>query len=263
MILLLLAAQQTIPTPATPAPSAIQAGPIGPPDPADARFNQCLELTTSDPAKAEADAGQWRQAGGGFAARQCLGIAYSNEARWPAAAAEFEAAAKDAEAAKDPRSARYWAQAGNAWLAAGDAVRARDAIDAALAGGTLTDEQRGEARLDRARALVAAGDMPGARTDIDQALAAVPSDSLAWLLSATLARRMHDLPRAQKDIAEALKRSPQEAPVQLEAGNIAALAGDDASAKAAWQQAITLAPSSPAAASAQTALDQFGAPATP
>ncbi len=77
-------------------------------------------------------------------------------------------------------------------------------------------------------------------------------------LSATLARRMKDLPRAQKDIAQALTRSADDANVQLEAGNIAAVAGDEAAARKAWSQAAQLAPpDSPIRAEVAKALAQF------
>ena len=221
------------------------------------RYERCIDLAVSDPGKAEAEAAAWRLAGGGFLARQCLGMAYTASNNFNAAAGAFSDAARDAEVAKDARSANYWAQAGNAWLAAGDPAKARTAIDAALAAGALKGLALGEAHLDRARAAVAGNDLAGARGDIDKALETAADDPLAWLLSATLARRGNDLPRAQTDIAEALKRSPDDASVQLEAGNIAAAAGDEAGAKRGWQKAESLAPDSPAGAAARAALSQF------
>ena len=86
---------------------------------------------------------------------------------------------------RDPLASRYWAQAGNAWLATGEPVKAYAALNAALAAGTLTGQDEGEALLDRARSLVAAGQLASARTDLDSALVIVPKDPLAWLLSAT------------------------------------------------------------------------------
>lgn len=245
MILLLLLAQATTPS--------------GPPAPIADRYERCLDLAKSDPAAAEAEAGQWQLAGGAFFASQCLGMAYANEARWSAAAASFENAARAAEKAGDTRGANYWAQAGNAWLAAGDAPKARSALDAAISGGTLKGLALGEAHLDRARAMVASDDPEGAREDLNRALTEVPADPLAWLLSATLARREQQLPRAKTDIAEALRLGGDDAAVQLEAGNIAALAGDEAGAKAAWRQAVTLRPDSAAGKAAAAALKQFDA----
>lgn len=194
---------------------------------------------------------------GSARAEQCTGLARARQADWPAAAAAFKQAARVAEVARDPATAGYWAQAGNAWLAAGQAERARTALDAALAGGTLSGLDLGEARLDRARALVAMGKLVPARTDLDAALRNASADPLVWLLSATLARRTGDLPRARADIAEALKRATDDASVQLEAGNIAAAGNDEAAARRAWTEAARLAPGSPAGRNAGAALAQF------
>ncbi|WP_404334624.1 tetratricopeptide repeat protein [Sphingomonas sp. MMS12-HWE2-04] len=223
------------------------------------RYTQCMDMATSDPASGITNAAAWRIDGGGMLARQCLGVAYANLQRWPSAAAAFEEAARDAATAKDPRAANYWQQAGNAWLAAGEAAKARADLDAALATETLNGLALGEAHLDRARVLVALNELETARGDLDRAIAEAPADPLAWLLSATLARRQNDLPRARKDIAEALRRSSDDAAVQLEAGNIAAASSDEAGARTAWSRAIELAPGSPTATAARTALAQFGA----
>lgn len=253
MILPLLAAMLVQEAPAAPPPAL---DPLS----TEARYDACVDLAANAPEKAKADATLWRTRGGGFFARQCLGIAYANLDQWAPAADEFTAAAQEAEVARDPRAAHYWAQAGNAWLAGGDAQKARAALDAALAAGTLVGLQRGEAQFDRARALVALGDMAAARTDMDRAIDLAPADPLVWLSSATLARRMKDLPRAKGDIAEAFARSPDDPSVYLEIGNIAASEGDVAGAKSAWADAARVAPASPAAARARDALKQFEPP---
>ena len=229
--------------------------------PMEQRYHACLALATSDPQAAEAEADRFRIAGGGAKARQCQGMAYAQEARWSDAAAAFEAAAHDADAVHDTLGARYWAQAGNAWLAAGDATKAQTALTTAITAGTLGDFERGEALLDRARAQVAADRLASARGDIDAAQEAVPKDPMAWLLSATLARRMNDPTRAATDIAEALRLAPDDASVQLEAGNVAALSGDADGARTAWLAAVKLAPGTPAGSSARAALAQFDTPA--
>lgn len=218
----------------------------------------CLSMARNDPAAAEREANLLPLATqpGGIA---CRAFAQAQQGRYADAAQSFAAAARAAEGAKDDRAAAYWAQSGNAWLAVGEPAKARAALDAALAAGTLTDLQRGEAHLDRARALVAAGDLPAARRDLDEAVVTAGDDPLAWLLSATLARRMNDLPRAKLDIAQALRRSADDASVQLEAGNIAALSNDPDRARAAWAEAARLAPDTPAGRSAAGALTQFAA----
>lgn len=229
----------------------------GPPAPARERWELCVERATGDPSAGLAEAERWRLAGGGFLAQQCRGMAYATAKRWTSAAEAFEAAAREAEVAKDNRTGKYWAQAGNAWLAAGDAAKARAALDAALATGALGGLELGEAHLDRARARVAAGDRQGARQDLDQAVVKAAADPMAWLLSATLARRMGDVPLAQQHIATAVELAGDDSAVQLEAGNIAASARDEAGAKAAWEKAVRLAPGSEPAAAAREALKQF------
>ncbi len=229
----------------------------GPPSPDHDRWERCVEVATTDPEAAIADAERWKLAGGGFLAQQCRGMAYARVARWESAAGAFEAAAREAEVAKDVRSGKYWAQAGNGWLAAGDPARARSALDAALASGALAGLELGEAHLDRARARVALRDQQGARQDLDVAVVKAAADPMAWLLSATLARRMGDVPLAQRHIASAIELAGDDAAVQLEAGNVAASARDEAGAKAAWEKAVQLAPGSEAAAAARAALKQF------
>ncbi len=227
---------------------------VAPVSPEQVRFEACVRLAETDPVKALNDAGSWRVRGGGILARHCEALAFVAQKRWGPAAAAFEAAARDAERQADGRAAAFWVQAGNAALAGGDAASARSHFDAALARGTLIGDAAGEAHLDRARALAGLGEGKAARADLDAALKLVPADPLAWLLSATLARRMNDLARAQADIAEAARRSPDDAAVALEAGNIAVLSGHDDAARTAWEAAIELKPGSPAAKSAAEGL---------
>ncbi len=224
----------------------------------EARFKACVQRVDQDPAKAIVEADTWRlENKGGVLARQCLGLAYAAQGRWLPAMTAFEQAAQLAERNRDGRAAMLWVQAGNAALAGQDASKAQAAFDAALASGVLKDGEAGLVHLDRARTWVALRQPQKARIDMDVALKLVPQDPLAWLLSASLARRMNDLPRAQTDIEEAAKRAPDDAQVALEAGNIAAASGAVAAAKTAWQAAIKLSPNSPAGKSALEALKQF------
>lgn len=221
------------------------------------RFTACADLSRKDPAKAAAQADAWRIAGGGLLASECLGVAYAAGERWAPAEVAFEQAANEAEIQHDGRAAMLWVQAGNAALAGEDASKARQAFDRALALPVLSDPMRGETYLDRGRAAVALNDTASARADIDAALKLVAADPLAWLLSATLARRQADATRAAADIAEARKRAPDDPDVLFESGNIAELRGDHAAARDAWTRAAAKDPQGPAAA----ALAKAGAPA--
>lgn len=250
---LLLMTQAIAPAPEAPAAAALPASENA------RRFEHCADLAIDEPEKAIAEASSWRLGGGNFAARQCMGLAYAQLERWVPAATAFEQAAREAEVARDGAAANLWMQSGNASLAAEQPARARQAFSAALATGILNGQQRGEAHLDRARALVALGDNAGARADLDRALEFVPEDPLTWLLSATLARRTNDLDRARNDIAEAAKRSPDDASVAYEAGAIALKSGATDAARVAWKGAMATQPGSPGAKAAEAALAQLDA----
>ncbi|MFD1610369.1 tetratricopeptide repeat protein [Sphingomonas tabacisoli] len=228
-----------------------------------APLQNCAELVKSDPARALEVANGRILQGGGVSAKHCAAMAFAALDKWPAAAAAFEQAAQEAERNKLGIAGSLWVQAANAHLAAGDAAPAVSALDAALSGGSLTGLARGEAYLDRARANVALGKPELARTDMNEALKLVPQDPLAWLLSASLARRMGQLDRAQTDIEQAAKLSPDDSSVALEAGRIALASGAPGAARIAFEGAIKNQPGSEGAKAAQAELDRLGKPGAP
>ncbi|MVW56958.1 tetratricopeptide repeat protein [Sphingomonas sp. MAH-6] len=212
---------------------------------AEARFNACTRLSDSDPAAAQKEAIAWAKTGGGVAAAQCLGIARSTAGDWKGAVDAFTTAATLADQTHEPvAAANMWVSAGNAALAGGDFAKAREALSTAIASPVLPDTLKGEAYLDRARAAVGAGDAASARPDLDQAVKLVPDDPMAWLLSATLARRLSDTTRAKADINEAMLKAPNQSDILFEAGNIAATAGDMDDARAQWTRAVSAEPGS-------------------
>jgi len=236
------------------------AAPAGPADtrPDKARFDACVHLSDGDPTAAEKTAADWARTGGGVPAAQCLGIALSAAGDWKNATDAFSTAATLAEQTHTPGAANLWVSAGDAALAGGDAAHARALLSTAIAAPNLSDQMKGEAYLDRARAGVAANDLGSARGDMDAALKLVPADPMAWLLSATLARRMNDQARAATDIKEAQTRAPEEADILFEAGNIAAAGGDMPGARALWQHAAAAEPGSDAAQRAHAELAATG-----
>jgi tetratricopeptide (TPR) repeat protein len=231
------------------------------PSPIDPELEECVALARRDNAAGIARAQAWVAKSDGPAARQCLGFAQAEARHWPEAVAAFNAGARLA-GTDSVTAARLWAQAGNAALAGNDFPAALSAIDKALEGGLPDGLARGEAYLDRARARVAMKDEPGARADLDTALRLAPQDPLAWLLSATLARRMDDLPLARRHIAQAVSLADDDAAVALEQGVIAALSGDDRAASAAFTRARTLAPGTATASAATAYLSQLDSSAT-
>ena len=225
----------------------------------DPRLGECLELASTDPVTAVVRANAWVSANGGAAAHQCLGLAEAGSGRWDRAEAAFVKAALMAQERDAADEANLWMQAGNAALADGQGATALTHLDRAVATGTLSGKALGEVELDRARALVSAGRADDAAAALSEATRLVPQDPLAWLLSATLARRTDRLEQAASDIALAVALAPEEPSVLLEQGNIAALSGQDDAARASWQKVLSGAPGSPQADAATAQLAALAA----
>lgn len=232
-------------------------GPASLPVP-DAALSECADEARRDAAAALVRARAWIARMDGPSAQQCLGLALAANGQWREAATAFGAGAA---AGEGRTAARLWAQAGNAAMVGGDPATARASLDRALTDGALPDGlEKGEAYLDRARARVAMKDDVGARGDLDAAIRLAPADPLAWLLSATLARRMDDLTTARRHIDHAVRLAPDDASVALEQGVVAALMHNDASARDAFNRARLLARGGPVGEAASAYLAQLPAP---
>lgn len=223
------------------------------------RLSVCLDHARTDPATAIAEASNWAVGVTGPDAsypQQCLGLAYTMLLRWDAAEQAFLMARDAAGENAHFRRAQLATMAGNAALAQGrpaDALVSLDsaANDAVAAG---DDGLRAMVEVDRARAQVAQGREAEAEATLAAARTLDAQSPLAWLLSATLARRLGKLDEAQGYIETAAMLSPDYPEIGLEAGVIAMLAGRTDAAEASWRSVIALAPDSDEAASARSYL---------
>ena len=220
------------------------------------QFEECVKLARTDPASAVTEASLWAQQKGGYLARACHGFALATDFKFDLAVPVLTEAATLAAEKGDPRAARFWAQAGNAAIAAGQADIALDALGKALASKSLDDTERADSEVDRARAMVTLGQSAEAETALATARQLSPENGAAWLLSATLARRLNKLPDALAFIQTSAALLPRDPAVALEAGNIAIAAGDEAAARKQWEQTIAIAPDS---RQAMTATKQLAA----
>jgi len=227
------------------------------------QFSECLTLASKDSASAISSASLWTQQKGGYLARACHGFALATDFKFDLAVPMLTEAATLAQAKGDPRAARFWAQAGNAAIAAGQADVAVDALDKALASKALDNVERADSEVDRARALVALGKSADGEAALATARQLAPENGAAWLLSATLARRLNKLPDALAFIQTAAALLPSDPAVALEAGNIAIAAGDDNTARKQWEQVIKIGPTSRQAVTATAQLAALAATATP
>lgn len=248
--------------PQAPSPSPVEL----PAETSSSSTTDCLKHAAADPTAEVDQARAWRDGAADVehaAADLCLGTALSELQRFSEAEAAFLDGRQASEGAPALR-ARLGAMAGNAALATGAAARALGFLDTAK-----TD--LGEARdgplptdiaLDRARALVALERLPEAETALAEARTLAPESAEAWLLSATLSRRMDKLADAQTRIETAGRLAPANAGVApeigLEAGVIAMLSGREDAARKSWRSVVATAPQSAAAESARRYLVQIG-----
>ncbi len=223
------------------------------------QFEECLTLATKDPASAISSASLWAQQNGGHLARGCHGFALATDFKFDLAVPILSEAATLADAKGDLRAARFWAQAGNAAIAAGQPDIAVDALTKALALKSLDNNERADSEVDRARALVALGKSSDGEAALATARQLAPENGAAWLLSATLARRLNKLPDALTYIQTSAALLPSDPAVALEAGNIAIAAGDDDTARKQWEQTIAIAPNSRQAVTATAQLAALAA----
>lgn len=226
------------------------------------RYAECLSLSRSDPIAAQAMAQTWLASSeGGAAARagHCLGMALVELDYFADGAQAFADARALVPASAAQFRAMLGALEGNAALAGGDAERALRAFDGALvdALAALDAQLMGETHIDRARALVALGRNQEAADALANAREITPGNATAWLLSATLSRRLGKLPAAQQQIERAAMLAPRDPAIGLEAGVIAAQSGRFDVARRSFQSVVDVAPESAQAATAQTYLRQL------
>lgn len=225
----------------------------------------CLRQAASEPEAALNTAQAWReQAANDLEMAQsahCLGLALVSLNRFTEAKQAFELASGEAPAENLAYSARLAAMAGNAAMAAGDAEAALPLLD--IAGGKA--EAAGDLplkaglRVDLARVLVKLDRPEDAAAALKEAREADGDNAQAWLLSATLSRRMDQLADAQAQIERAALLAPRDPAVGLEAGVIAALAGRNNDARGSFESVIAVAPESPLAERARDYLAQLDA----
>ena len=233
------------------------------------RLQACLDDAAANASDAIEQAEDWLAKTQGSARtqpQQCLGAAHAAREEWSEAEAAF-LAGRDAAAASDRLlRAQLGGMAANAALAGGAPERALAALDAAHGDAVAADNIKltGELALDRARALVALKRNDDAVKALVEARTATPDSALAWLLSATLSRRMEKLAEARAQIVTAAQLDPRDPEIGLEAGLIEVLSGRDDAARKSWQSVLAMAPDSTAGAAAKGYLAQLDAtPALP
>lgn len=230
---------------------------------ASSEFGRCLAEVQSDPKKGERTAKKWLHKAKGeqkAEAGHCLGLALVRQQDWGDAMVAFLGARDALAPGNHSYRARLSAMAGNAALAGGQTKAALVALDTAQQEAKAAGEKglEGQAAMDRSRALVTLGQLGDAEAALVEARQDLPDSGEAWLLSATLSRRMGKFKQAQAQIEKAAQLQPRNPEVGLEAGVIAVLSGHSDAARKSWQSVINSAPNSGAAATARNYLKELG-----
>lgn len=249
--------------PERPARAGQSGDPLKLSDPNSAWLAQCLMQLETDAARAHTQAQIKRNAGLGserVVANHCLGLASTQLGLWNDAQTAFTAARDETPKDEVRARARFGAMAGNAALAGGDAAGALSLLEKAQADAAQAASSTLQvvAALDRSRALVTLGRGEEALEPLNMATTLAPQDSEAWLLKATLLRRLDRLDEAQTAIEQAVTLAPMEGAIGLEAGVIAILSGRENAARQSWQSVIEIQPASLAAQTAKEYLAQIG-----
>ena len=234
------------------------------PQPQDAPLGKCLRMASENPEAALDYAQSWRERSDGALdlaqSAHCLGLAMVQLGRLEEAQQVFDLAAGEVPEDKLPYAARLSAMAGNAAMARQRPDEALPLIDRAGGMALAAQDQplAAQLRVDLARTLVALGNDADAENALVEARDADATNGEAWLLSATLSRRMKRYGEAQQQIERAGDLAPRDPAVGLEAGVIAALSGREQDAIRSFQSVIEVAPDSYQANRAKGYLEQLG-----
>lgn len=240
-----------------PLPAAPAAGTSG------GKLAECVTLATEDAEAASDMAQAWRETAANqlelAQSAHCLGLALVRLDDFAGAQRAFDRATDEVPEGAPAYQARLAAMAGNAAMAQGKPAIAETAFGRAVSFATSAGDAplSASVAIDRARALVALGRNEEAVAALAGARADDPGSARAWLLSATLSRRLERLGEAREQIAQAALLAPQDPAVGLEAGVIAALAGREDEARRSFESVLSVAPQSDEAARARAYLEQL------
>ncbi|WP_422357269.1 tetratricopeptide repeat protein [Qipengyuania flava] len=236
-----------------PSPSATSGG----------KLAECVTLATDD-AEAASDMAQlWRESAANqlelAQSAHCLGLSLVRLDDFEGAQRAFDLATDEVPPGAPAYQARLAAMSGNAAMAQGKPAIAEIAFARAIRFASSSGDMPllASVAVDRARALVALGRNEEAVAALSDARNSDPTHARAWLLSATLSRRLERLGEAREQIAQAATLSPQDPAVGLEAGVIAALSGREEEARRSFQSVLDVAPQSEEAARAHSYLEQL------
>jgi tetratricopeptide (TPR) repeat protein len=217
------------------------------------RYVACMSLARENPERGYRQAIDWRNSGGGQAARHCEAVAILELGLYAEAARQLEGLAGAAAAKGGTLKSDLLGQAASAWMIAGKPDAAYAAQTAALE--IAPDDV--ELLIDRSISLASTRKYRLAIIDLDRALEIDPRRPEALVFRASAYRRLESFDRAKDDIERALVIDPGRPEGLLERGIILHHEGDAKSARRDWLKVLDLAPWSPAAEAARRNIERL------
>lgn len=221
-----------------------------------------MNLAQNHPEQAFAEAMQWRNHGGGFAAEHCEAVSLYGLQQYDEAAKRFHEIAQGITGDTAGLRVDAYDQAAQAWIMAQKPQNARAEFDAAL----KLQPKDVHLLIGRAEAAGLARDYWGALDDLNAVLEIDRNSVEALVLRAAAYRHVDAIDLAADDANRAVTLSPKFADAYLERGAVAAAKGDYPGARKDWTQVLRLVPNGYAAQQARNnlaELDKVSGPARP
>ncbi|WP_417516543.1 tetratricopeptide repeat protein [Minwuia sp.] len=190
-------------------------------------YEACIARVEADPAAGLTEALQWRDLGGGLAARHCVALAYAANGDFRLAGVRMQEVAAGLETDNRDAAAQVWAQAGAVWLQGQEDALAAEAYGKAIA----LDPDDPRLHLDLAHVLAAQKRFDAAASEVAAALKLDDLLADAYALQAMLLRRANRLDDADAALANALALDPAQPMARMEQALARARGGDIAGAR--------------------------------
>lgn len=248
----LLAAMIAMPAAAQTKPGTPQQRQPQSPD-AEQTYERCMSLAQTHPEQAFAQAMQWRNHGGGFAAEHCEAVSLYGLQQYDEAATRFHEIAHGITGDTTSLRVDAYDQAAQAWIMAQKPQNARAEFDAAL----KLQPKDIHLLIGRAEAAGLARDYWGALDDLNAVLEIDRKSVEALVLRAAAYRHVDAIDLAADDANRAVALSPQFADAYLERGAVSAAKGDYPGARKDWGRVLELVPNTYTAQQAQNNLAEL------
>lgn len=211
-----------------------------------ARYQACMASIEVNAEQAFDTAIEWRDLGGGTAARHCAAASLLALGYYKDAAERLEDLAQEPTDDAALRTGLLL-QAAQGWSLAGEPERAYAALTAAI----QIDGKNPKLFLERAVVQAEMALYDKAVDDLSQCLSLDPVSADAYAFRASAYRYLDRLELAKADVHHALALEPDHLEARLERGIIRRINGDKESARLDWARILELAPNSPVAETAR------------